>query len=363
VSRDVSSPEWQHRIVHANGQRFHLVEEGTGPLILLLHGFPECWTTWRHQIVPLAEAGYHVVAPDMRGYGRSSRPKPVDAYRITELVRDVVGLVEALGESTAIIMGHDWGAGVAWTAAWTRPDVFRAVACLSIPFGGRAIIPLPTAPLGEIRPSEMHRIVVGDPSAQFYRDYWMTEGYTEEVEANVGDYLRRIIYGFSADGIPADVVPNFRTTTPQEVLEFTRPTGACIPRGGRSTDRLLPAPEQLPDWLADDIDHLIEVFEYTGFSGPVKYYGALDISWETLAPFEGRPVDVPAIYIGADRDVATLWGAESIALFPETVPQLTETVILSDCGHWMTRERAEETNAALLRFLSHVDAPTPASVA
>ncbi len=355
MATERASSDRRHGVVHANGQRIHFVDEGEGPLIVLLHGFPEFWITWRHQITPLAQAGYRVVAPDMRGYGRSSRPERVDAYRINELVGDVVGLVEALGQSTAIVMGHDWGAGVAWSAAWTRPDVFRAVAGLSIPFGGRAIIPLPTAPLGEVRPSEMHRIVAGDANVQFYRDYWMTDAYTDEVESDVGDYIRRIVYGFSADGIPPDAVPDFRTTSPQDVLEFTRHTGACIPRGGRSTDRLLPAPDPLPAWLADDIDELIATWEYTGMRGAANYYGALDVSWEALAPFEGRPVAVPAIYIGADRDVATLWGAESIARFGETVPELTETVILSDCGHWMTRERTQDTNAALLRFLAAVD--------
>jgi pimeloyl-ACP methyl ester carboxylesterase len=291
----------------------------------------------------------------MRGYGRSSRPERVEDYRISQLVGDIVNLVEAVGESKAVVIGHDWGAGVAWSAAWTRPDVFRAVAGLGIPFGGRAIIPLPTAPLGEIRPSEMHKIVAGDPDVLFYRDYWMTDAFTEEVEADAADYIRRVIYGFSADGIPPDAVPDFRTTSPQAVLEFTRQTGACIPRGGRSLDRLGPAPEQLPAWLCEDIDHLIIACEYTGLAGAVKYYGALDLSWEILAPFEGHPVSVPALFIGADRDVATLWGAESIARFEESLPKLTETVILSDCGHWVTREKAQETTAILLRFLTAID--------
>lgn len=345
---------WRHRVAHVNGVRLHFVEHGSGPLVLLLHGYPECWLTWCNQIGPLAAAGYRVVAPDMRGYGRSSRPERIDAYRISELVTDAAELVAALGESEAIVVGHDWGAGVAWSAAWTRPDVFRAVAGLSIPFGGRAIIPLPTAPLGEKRPSEMHRIVAGDPGVQFYRDYWMSDAFVEEVEADVGDYIRRVIFGFSADGIPADAVPDFRTTSPQQILEFTRLTGACIPRGGRSLDNLPPAPEQPPAWMAD-IEDLVAAAEYTGLTGAVNYYGALDVSWESLAPFEGRPVAVPALYVGADRDVATLWGAESIGLFDETVPELTEPpVILTDCGHWMPRERAEETNAALLRFLAAV---------
>jgi pimeloyl-ACP methyl ester carboxylesterase len=355
MARPLDSPDWRHRTVQIGITRIHFVEEGEGPMIVLLHGYPESWSTWRHQIELLAQHGYHVVAPDMRGYGRSSQPPRVDDYRISELVGDIVGLVQALGASRAIVIGHDWGAGVAWSAAWTRPDVFRAVGGLGIPFGGRAIIPLPTAPLGEVRPSEMHKIVAGSPDVQFYRDYWMTDAFTEEVESDAADYIRRVIYGFSADGIPADAVPDFRTTNPEQVLEFTRLSGACIPRGGRSTDRLAPAPENLPDWLVDDIDHLTSMAEYTGLAGAVKYYGALDVSWEILGRLEGQPVRVPALFIGADRDVATLWGAESIARFEETLPELTEMVIVSDCGHWLTREKPEETNAALLRFLGAVD--------
>lgn len=346
----------RHRVMRVNDVRLHFVEAGSGPLVVLLHGYPECWLTWSEQIEPLAAAGYRVVAPDMRGYGRSSCPGRVDAYRIHELVADVVELVAALGESQAVVVGHDWGAGVAWSAAWTRPDVFRAVAGLSIPFGGRAIIPLPTAPLGERRPSELHRMIAGDPEVQFYRDYWMSDAYTEEVEADVGDYIRRVIFGFSADGIPADAVPDFRTTSPEQIVEFTRLTGACIRRGTRSLDTLPPAPQELPAWMAGEIDELVASAEYTGLTGAVNYYGALDLSWESLAPFEGRPVTVPALYVGGDRDVATLWGAESIALFGESVPELTEPpLIFDDCGHWMAKERAAETTEALLRFLAAID--------
>jgi pimeloyl-ACP methyl ester carboxylesterase len=201
----------------------------------------------------------------------------------------------------------------------------------------------------------MHRIVAGDPGVLFYRDYWMTDAFMEEVEADAADYIRRVIYGFSADGIPADVIPDYRTTSPQEVLEWTRLSGACVPRGERTLDRLLPAPDVLPTWLADDIDYLAATCEYTGLEGAVKYYGALDTSWEVLAPYVGRPVQVPALFLGADRDVATLWGAESIARYDETLPELTESLILSNCGHWLTREQAEETNAALLRFVAAVD--------
>jgi pimeloyl-ACP methyl ester carboxylesterase len=149
------------RTVHANGLRFGVAEAGQGPLVLFCHGFPESSYSWRHQLPVLAQAGFRAVAPDMRGYGRSAKPADPDAYVITELVADCVGLVEALGEQTAVIVGHDWGAAIAWTAAWTRPDVFRAVAALSVPFGGRGLTALPGNPLGERRPSIVERELAG----------------------------------------------------------------------------------------------------------------------------------------------------------------------------------------------------------
>jgi pimeloyl-ACP methyl ester carboxylesterase len=138
-------------------------------MVLLCHGFPESWYSWRHQLDALAAAGYRAVAMDMRGYGRSSKPADVAAYRITELVGDCVGVVEALGESTAVIVGHDYGAAVAWTAAWTRPDVFTAVAGLSQPFGGRGLAALPGSPFGEVRPGVAHRELAG-PDMLFYKN-------------------------------------------------------------------------------------------------------------------------------------------------------------------------------------------------
>src|SRR2546425_5278806 len=131
----------EHRTVEANGIRLHIAEEGEGPLVVLLHGFPECWYSWRHQFAPLAAAGYHVVAPDQRGYARSDRPEPVGAYTILHLVGDVIGLIHALGEEQAVVVGHDWGAPVAWHTALLRPDVVRGVAGLSVPPQPRGSVP------------------------------------------------------------------------------------------------------------------------------------------------------------------------------------------------------------------------------
>ena len=153
---------FHHLNLHIGDQRIHAVEQGEGPLVLLVHGFPESWHSWQHQITAIAAAGYRAVAPDMRGYGRSSKPARIDDYRVTALVDDLVGLVEVLGYESAVVIGHDWGAMVAWTAAWTRPDIFRGVGALSVPFGGRGLLPVTgVSTYGELSPHATHRAIVG----------------------------------------------------------------------------------------------------------------------------------------------------------------------------------------------------------
>src|SRR4029079_10770697 len=137
----LQAQEVQHRFANINGIKIHFVEQGSGPLVVLVHGFPESWYSWRKQLPALAAAGYHVVAPDMRGYGQTDVPAEIAEYTIMHLVGDVTGLVEALGEKQAIVVGHDWGATVAWNAALLRPDMFRAVAALIVPYRPRGAVP------------------------------------------------------------------------------------------------------------------------------------------------------------------------------------------------------------------------------
>ena len=135
--RDEKMNTPKQRIIECNGIHINIAEQGEGPLVLLVHGFPESWFSWRHQIDALAAAGFRVVAPDMRGYGKSDAPQAIDQYTIRHLVGDLIGILDALGAATAVIVGHDWGASIAWQAALMRPDRFRAVAALSVPFRSR----------------------------------------------------------------------------------------------------------------------------------------------------------------------------------------------------------------------------------
>jgi pimeloyl-ACP methyl ester carboxylesterase len=343
------------RTVYAGEQRVHLVEAGTGPLVLFCHGFPESWYSWRHQLTALADAGYRAVAMDMRGYGRSGKPPAVSDYRITALVEDCVGVVRALGEETAVVVGHDWGAPVAWTAAWTRPDVFRAVAGLSVVFGGRGLMGLPGDPLGERRPSEVERELAG-PDLLFYQEHFCSERGSAEFRGDVRSIMRKALVGMSAaPPLPPELagppIDGDLTRLPADgVLAFTRQAMCRPPAAGMF--EAAPEPEELPDWLTEaDLDFYVGELERTGFEGGLNYYRCVDLDWELLAPYAGTPVSVPSLFLGGDRDVATVWAREAIARLPETQSDLRGSTILRHCGHWLQQEHPDRVNALLLEFL------------
>ena len=180
--------EITHRVVETNGLRMHVAEAGRGPLVILCHGFPESWYSWRHQLVALAQAGYHAVAPDQRGYGQTTAPEPIEQYTLLHLVGDIVGLLDALGEPTAVIAGHDWGAPVAWHTALLRPDRFRAVIGLSVPF----------RPRGSVRPTS---VMARTSEAIFYQLYYQEPGVAEaDLERDPSATIRRLLYWGSGEG-------------------------------------------------------------------------------------------------------------------------------------------------------------------
>ena len=322
--------ELTHLTLAANGIRIHAVEAGSGPLVLLVHGFPESWYSWRHQLPALADAGYRAVAIDVRGYGRSSAPTGVDAYRMVNHVADNVAIVAALGEQTAVVVGHDWGAPIAWNSALLRPDVFRAVAGLSVPY----------APRGDMRPSAAFRLMGGDE--EFYIEYFQEPGRAEaEIETDVRGWLAGFYLSASGDGPP--MLPGNGSM-------------ATIPRGGKLRDRLsVPDPANMPSWLSnEDLDFYVGEFERTGLSGGLNRYRNVDRDWEDLAAFARQPIIVPALFAGGSKDGPTMWGARSIAKFSTTLPKLTKSVILEGSGHWVQQERASEVNALLVEFLATV---------
>jgi pimeloyl-ACP methyl ester carboxylesterase len=312
-----------HRMIETNGIRMHVAEQGTGPLVILCHGFPETWYSWRHQIRALAEAGFRAVAPDMRGYGRTDAPDDVGSYTLLHLVGDMVGLLDALGAESAVVAGHDWGAPVAWHSALLRPDRFRAVVALSVPF----------RPRGAARPSA---VMPRADDAVFYQLYFQTPGVAEaELQHDVSATIRRLAYTGSGDA------PG-------------RSDLDMVPRGGGFLDHTID-PASLPRWLSTtDLAVYVEEFRRTGFRGGLSWYRNIDRNWELLAPYAGAVVTVPALYVAGDRDLVVKFRGmdQLIPNLSKFVPKLTRTIMLPGCGHWTQQERPDAVNTAMLEFLT-----------
>lgn len=316
-----------HHTINTNGIRLHFVEQGEGPLVVLCHGFPKSWYSWRHQLAALAAAGFRAVAVDMRGYGQSDRPEAIDQYTLLHLVGDITGLLDALRVQQAVIAGHDWGAVVAWHAALLRPDRFRGVIGLSLPY-------LPRSPV--VPTSGMPR----RKDSMFYVLYFQEPGVAEaELERDVRQTLLKMLAGGSVAGGLGERLPG-------------DPIGMVRRDGGLLTDRS--APTSLPNWLTQaDLDFYIGEFERTGFRGGLNWYRNADKNWELLASLAGAKVTVPALYMVGDRDlILAFQGMDKVvANLASLVPQLRAKIILPGCGHWTQQERAPEVNAAMIDFL------------
>jgi pimeloyl-ACP methyl ester carboxylesterase len=316
--------EVNHRFIQTNGIQMHLAEQGSGPMVVLLHGFPESWYSWRHQLQALAEAGFHAVAPDQRGYGQTDRPADAGKYTQLHLIGDVIGLLDALGESQAVVMGHDWGAPIAWNTALLRPDRVRGVVGMSVPYAPRSPASMLTA----------LRSLFGDG---FYMAYFQQPGVADaEFARDVPNTMRRFLYGASGDA----PVPE-------------GPRQPVIPQGAGMLD-ILAEPAELPAWLSQaDLDFYVAEFERTGFTGGLNWYRTIDLSWELMAPWQGVLVTPPALYIAGDHDLVANFPGMS-QLIPNLrmfVPNLRKTVMLPGCGHWTQQERSAEVNTAIVEFV------------
>ena len=313
------------RFIESNGINMRIAEMGdSGPLVLLAHGWPESWYSWRHQITALAKAGYRVVAPDMRGYGETDAPADVDAYDIVHLAADMVGILDALGEETAIMVGHDWGSIVAWNSVLLHPDRFTALIAMSVPYGGRA----------QRSPLESWQDTFDDNF--FYILYHNESGGVAEAE-----------YDNDPRGLLSRLYLSPRS--PREAPMITDPKRSAGGWIGR-----LGAPKGLPDWLgADDLDYFVTQFEHAGFRGGVNYYRNFHRNWEITEHLMSAKVAVPTLFIAGERDIV-IAGATAEALtnsMNRVVDDLRAVVLLPEIGHWVQQEAPEETNAAMLEFL------------
>jgi len=318
-------PELKHRFIETNGIRMHIAEQGEGPLVVLCHGFPECWYSWRHQFSALSEAGYHTVAPDQRGYGQTDQPEAVEAYDIFQLTGDIAGLVNALGKDKAIIIGHDWGANVASHCALLRPDIFHAIGLLSVPYLPRS--------QKNVRPTDLMKLMAGEN--QFYQLYFQEPGKAEaELETDIRKTMLMLLYSASGDP-PAEKRWRFLFSKSEKLLDTVS------------------LPDTLPNWLSkQDIDFFSSEFKRTGFRGALNWYRNMDRAWELTSFLSGAKLHQPALFVAGEADaVITMYRAAFDAM-EKTVPNLTKKVLLPGAGHWIQQERPKEVNDLLVSFLA-----------
>lgn len=311
------------RFVETNGIQLRIAEMGSGPLVLLVHGFPESWYSWRHQLPALAAAGYHAVAPDMRGYGKSDKPEAVEAYDIHHLTADLVGLVDALGQEQAVLIGHDWGALIVWNAMLLHPQRFSAVVGMSVPYSGR----------GPMSITQSLQAAMGDNF--FYILYFQEPGVAEkEFDSDPRGFLSRL---YLSPDSPRE---------PPQVTDPKRSAGGWIPRMGASRG--------LPSWLTQqDLDTYVAEFEHAGFRGGINYYRNFHRNWETTPQLQGATINAPALFVAGARD-GVIRGATAEALttsMKPAVPGLRGVILVPNVGHWVQQEAPEETNRAILEFL------------
>lgn len=313
------------RRIETDGLTQQVLEAGEGPLVLLLHGFPEIGASWRPQVEALAAAGFHAVAPDMRGYGGTEKPVEAEAYSILHLVGDMVDLVRALGEKTCVVVGHDWGAPVAWHCALLRPDVFRAVAGLSVPYQERSRRGPPIeamkaiskkAGLGDLymvrfQQADAAAAMDADPHTALRKMFWAYDGATQGRHRHTG---------FLPDGV--------------EMIDSISDQAA------------------LPPWMtAEHFAEYAEAFAGGGFSGPLNWYRNLDRNWALTAFSQGRRIAQPSLFIVGENDPVRLYSGRHEAVLAEAVDDLRGVHVLPGAGHWVQQERADDVSRLLIDFL------------
>ena len=321
----------QQQYIDTNGVRYFIKGAGNSkaPLILFLHGFPDSWYSWRHQLTAMANAGYYAVAPDMLGCGATDAPIEIARYSQDEMAKDIVGLITALGHEQAIIVGHDLGASLTWQICLLYPERVKAVIALSIPYGGRALA----------KPIPHMRKVFGDKF--FYILYFQDQGVAEkEFDADVRETLLRIYFALSAAG-------------------SKRATQFVASDNPKSAEKYLDTtilPEKLPAWLSEeDLAYYVSRYEKEGFRGIINWYRCLDIYWERTPHLAGKKISQPTYFIAGKQDPITHMVRKAIKRLPTIVEDLRGVEFFDDCGHWIACEQTELLNEKLLEFVNGLD--------
>ena len=311
------------RVVQTNGIKMRIAEMGSGPLVVLLHGWPESWYSWRHQLPALANAGFRVVAPDMRGFGKTDAPMAVEDYDIQKLTADVIGLLDALGEKNAVVVGHDWGAFVAWHCLLLHPDRFRGLVAMSVPYRGRPAE----------SPIEIMRKTYGDNF--FYMLYFQEPGVAEkEFDADPRGLLSRLY-----------VSPDSPREAPI-VTDPKRAAGGMIARLG--------APKGAQSWFTPaDLDYYVSEFREAGFYGGINYYRNIHRNWQATAQLANAQITLPVLFVAGEKDLV-LRGATAeqlTAIMGKFVGDLRGVKVYPGVGHWVQQEIPDEVNKVVIEFL------------
>lgn len=316
-----------YRYVQSGDCRIRAAVEGAGPLVLMVHGWPESWYSWRHQMGPIAAAGYTAAAIDVRGYGGSDKPHAIEAYDMESIVRDVQAAADELGGGKAILIGHDWGAPIVWNSALIDPERFTAVAGMAIPYLGQGKAPF----------IEIAKKLFTDNGLFFYQIRIQDAGDVEaECEADVRSTLRKIYYSISGDA-PPDAWPLDK-------------------KHGDGLLHRLVDPEKFPAWLTDeDIDFYVKEFEGSGFRGPFNRYRNFRRDFPYLSQFAERKIEQPALFISGAQDMALkMFGRDVEPRMREVVTDLRGYHLIDNCGHWTQQEKPNEVNRLLLEWLKGI---------
>ncbi|KMZ70009.1 Epoxide hydrolase 1 [Zostera marina] len=307
-----------HRTVAVNGINMHIAEKGEGTVILFIHGFPELWYSWRHQIVALADRGYHSVAPDLRGFGDTDAPQSISSYSIFHIVGDLIALITALNQDKVFVVGHDWGAIVAWHLCLFRPDKVHALVNMSVVFSRKD---------PSVRPVDFFQKVYGD---DHYICRIQEPGVMESFFAGFDtEYILKKFLTFRKPG-PFLVSEEFHQTAPSDI--------------------------QLPPFLTqDDVNYFVTKFKKSGFAGPLNYYRNLNMNSEMSAPWAGEPIKVPVKFLIGDLDMSYhIPGTQDYIHkggFKKNVPFLQDIIVIKDVGHFINQERAVEVTEHIYDFI------------
>ncbi len=310
--------------ISPNGVRLRCVVEGQGPLVIMVHGWPESWYSWRHQIAPVRDAGYRVVVPDVRGYGGSDAPLALEAYDMESMIGDVLGLIDHFDQERAILIGHDWGAPIVWNTAALHPGRVAAVAALSVPY----------APRGKVSSIALWRELYA--GRFFYQLYFQQPGVAEsEFEADLRTALRKIYYSGSGDA-------------PKGLFRADKSPDA------RMLDDL-PDPVVLPGWLTEeDLDYYVSQFARSGFRGPLNRYRNQERDWARLTGLAGARISAAACFIAGSRDGVLKFvpNVDLVEYMKRWIDDLRVCEIIEGAGHWIQQERPAEVTRLLLGFLA-----------